>query len=73
MPAPQLPKIALALLIAVACTAGDRGNDTTASRRNADTSRVTTHDEDVALTRDVKDVGARDGCLRGFDLPVHGR
>ena len=55
MLAPQLPKIALALLIAVACTAGDRGNDTTASRRNADTSRVTTHDEEVALTRDVKD------------------
>jgi uncharacterized protein YecT (DUF1311 family) len=59
MLAPQLPKIALALalLTAVACTAGDRGsaNDTTASTRSADTSRVTTHDEEVALTRDVKE------------------
>jgi uncharacterized protein YecT (DUF1311 family) len=59
MLAPQLPKIALALalLTAVACTASDRGsaNDTTASRGNTDTSRVSTHDEEVALTRDVKE------------------
>jgi len=57
MLAPQLPKIALVLLTAAACTAGDRGsaNDTSASGRNADTTRVTTHDAVVALTRDVKD------------------
>jgi uncharacterized protein YecT (DUF1311 family) len=56
MLARRLPKIALALVTA-ACTAPGRGsaNDTTAVRAGADTSRVTTHGEEVALTQDVKD------------------
>lgn len=51
-----LPKISLALVIAAACTAPDRGsrNDTTASRARADTSTVTTHEMVEALTRDVR-------------------
>jgi len=56
MPVRQLPKIALGLVIVVACNTPDRGaaKDTTASRARVDTTPVTTHDEIEALTRDVK-------------------
>ena len=56
MPVRQLPKIALGLVIVVACNTPDRGaaKDTTASRASVDTTPVSTHDEIEALTRDVK-------------------
>jgi len=56
MLARQLPQLALVLGTA-ACTtpSGGSANDTTATRASADTSHVTTHDEEVALTQDVHD------------------
>ena len=56
MPARQLPKIALAVVMLAACTSpqGAAPRDTSAPRARVDTTRITTHDEIEALSRDVK-------------------